>query len=63
MPSEKFYYTGQVENDGRGPDLVVAWGGSEVYINGQSIATAQDVSGLNRLIRSLRRARDHVLDS
>lgn len=62
MPAEKFYYTGQVENDDRGPDLTVAWGDGSVYINGTEIATAQDVSGLNRLIRSLRRARDHVLD-
>lgn len=59
MPKEKFYWTGQVENDGRGPDLTVAWGETpvpQVLVNDEPM----DRSGLNRLIASLRRARDQV---
>lgn len=57
MPKETFYCTGQ--GDGSGPDLTVAWGETpvpQVLINDQPM----DRSGLNRLIASLRRARDQV---
>ncbi len=59
MPAEKFYYNGQVENDGRAPDLTVSWGDSlppQVLINGNPA----ERSGLNRLIKALRKARDQV---
>lgn len=59
MPKERFYFSGQVEDDGREPDLIVAWGETptpQVLINGHPV----DRSGLNRLIRALRRARDGV---
>lgn len=59
MPKEKFYFSGQVENDGRAPDITVSWGEApqpQVLINGN----AADRSGLNRLIRALRRARDQA---
>lgn len=59
MPSEKHYHSGQVENDGRGPDLTISWGEApipQVLINGNGV----DRSSLNRLIANLRRARDQV---
>lgn len=62
MPSEKFYYSGQVENDGQAPDLTVAWGETPepgVLINGNRA----DRSGINRLIKALRKARDQVYGS
>lgn len=71
MPAEKFYYTGQVEGDGRGPDLVVSWGSSwreymdgrytpALLINGDVVGTADDMSGIDRLITTLKRARRAV---
>lgn len=70
MPAEKFYYTGQVEGDGRNPDLVVSWGSSHreydgitipaLIINGEVAGTADDMSGIDRLIRALKRARREV---
>lgn len=71
MPAEKFYYTGQIEGDGRKPDLVVSWGSSHrqyadgttvpaLIINGEAAGTADDMSGIDRLIRSLKRARREV---
>ena len=57
MPSEKFYR--QDSNPDSKPDLTVAWGDGlppQVLINGN----VYDRSGLNRLIRSLRRARNQV---
>lgn len=59
MPKEKFYFSGQVENDGREQDLTIAWGQTpypQVLVNGHPV----DRSGLNRLIATLRRARDQV---
>ena len=59
MPKENFYYTGQVEGDGRDPDLVVSWGVTDVpqvLFNGVPV----DRSGINRLIVTLRRARNQV---
>lgn len=59
MPAEKFYLCDQVENDGRIPDVTVAWGSTpepQVLVNG----CATDRSALNRLISVLRKARDRV---
>lgn len=65
MPAEKFYVSGQVEEDGQAPDLVVQWGADprQVVINGKVHATPDDCSGLNRLIATLRRARDAMQPS
>lgn len=57
MPHEKFYAPDTVE--GGEPHLVVAWGVTDtpqVAVNG----VPYDRSGLNRLIATLRRARDRV---
>lgn len=65
MPSEKFYVSGQVEGDGQAPDLTSQWGHEpkQVVINGKVHATPEDIGGLNRLITSLRRARDAMQHS
>ena len=60
MPAEKFYCSDQVEGDGKDPDLTVTWGEGPtpgVFINGIPM---DDRAGLNRLINSLRRARNRV---
>lgn len=59
MPKARFWKSTAVEGDD--PDLTVTWGDKqpEVQING----TAFDRSGLNRLIRALRRARDQTFGS
>lgn len=67
MPKEKFYNPNSDE-----PDLVVAWGDGEAVIGSVRVPgskrdpylryAAQDISGLNRLIRSLKRARDYLQD-
>lgn len=59
MPREDFYYSNQVEGDGQKADLIVAWGvtdSPQVLINGMRT----DRSGLNRLIATLRKARNQV---
>lgn len=59
MPSEKFYLSGQGEGDGRSPDITIAWGQTPepaVLINNNPV----DRSALNRMINTLRRARDQV---
>jgi hypothetical protein len=59
MPKENFYDSStRIESDGLPPDLVVAWGESQpkVTING----IGYDRSGLNRLIGSLRKARNQT---
>lgn len=56
MPKENIYISGQVEGDGRDPDISIAWWQDEqptVTINGHKV----DSSVLDRLIRVLRRAR------
>lgn len=66
MPKEKFYSVAAAE--GNDPTLTVAWGNGELWINGEPFVTRiadmnmLDISGLNRLIRTLRRAREHLLD-
>jgi hypothetical protein len=60
MPKEKFYGIGAVEGDE--PDITVSWGVTDepqVLLNGKRY----DRSGLNRLIGTLRRARDQVYGS
>ena len=56
MPKEKFYSQYAVEGDGSKPELTVSWGeiSPEVFINGTSF----DRSALNRLIRTLTKARN-----
>ncbi|MBM6622657.1 hypothetical protein JTF08_13660 [Micrococcaceae bacterium RIT802] len=72
MPSEKFYNSDRIEGDELPPDLTVTWPGRHrdqgtgqyvddglpcaVQVNG----IEYDRSGLNRLITSLRRARNQV---
>ena len=63
MPKENFYCGNQVQGDGQEPDFSLAWGGGEVYLNGVTIASVQDYSGLLRFRRSLNRAITHLLDS
>lgn len=65
MPRDTFYFTGQVEGDGQPPDITVAWGHepAQVLINDLVVATPADCSGLNRLIATLRRARDRMQPS
>jgi hypothetical protein len=60
MPAEKFWPETAVEGDGNEPALTVAWGAkqSAVTINGTPI----DRSGLNRLIRVIRNARDRTYE-
>lgn len=66
MPKEKFYNADRVEGDGLPADLEVSWaspgnvGEPGVRIGGLVNA---DRSGINRLIRVLRRARDQVYGS
>lgn len=60
MPKEKFYVNGESNPDK--PQIVVAWGETptpQVLINDATY----DRSGLNRLIATLRRARDQVYGS
>lgn len=54
MPKEKFWGLQHVDNDE--PDFEVRWGDAQpsVTVNGLTF----DRSGLNRLIRTLRRGRD-----
>lgn len=56
MPVEKFWHDGAIEGDA--PDLTIRWGEElpAVTINGGGM----DRSGLNRLISSLRRARNQT---
>jgi hypothetical protein len=58
MPKEKFYPETAVENDGSEPTLTIAWGDEfpTVKINGVEF----DRSGINRLIRAARKARDQT---
>ena len=58
MPKENFYDSNRVHGDGLPPNLVVAWGEDqpEVTIN----AIHYDRSGLNRLISTLRKARNQT---
>ncbi|GAA6122589.1 hypothetical protein BPY_06970 [Bifidobacterium psychraerophilum] len=60
MPKEKFYeYEREhpkVEGDGSEPDLTVQWGDEPPYIQGAMALNSR--SAINRLIRSLRRARN-----
>lgn len=69
MPKEKFYFGTQVESDGQAPDVTVSWGHGEftrltprsqpalhVLVNDLSV----DRSGINRLIKVLRKARDQT---
>jgi hypothetical protein len=58
MPKEKFYPETAVEDDGSEPSLTIAWGADSpaVWINGVEF----DRSGLNRLIRAARKARDQT---
>jgi hypothetical protein len=66
MPKDKFYVTGQVFGDGKNPEFTVAWGTAEspqVLLNGVQLATPGDVSGLDRMIQVLQRARRAMLDT
>jgi hypothetical protein len=56
MPAEKFWPATAIEGDGTEPALTITWGNEipGVYING----VYHDRSGLNRLIRVARNARD-----
>lgn len=59
MPKEEFYIGSQVAGDGQKPDIVVSWGTTEypqVLINGMR----SDRAGINRLIATLRKARNQV---
>lgn len=71
MPAEKFYTSGQVEGDGREPDLTVEWGvcdspkhvGNNCHgavIHGAMAVKPNDLSGLNRLIATLRRVKRRI---
>jgi hypothetical protein len=64
MPKDKFYVTGQVFGDDKNPEFTVAWGTTEkpqVLLNNVQIATPDDVSGLDRMIQVLQRARRAML--
>ena len=60
MPKEKFYESEyehpKVQGDDNEPDLTVQWGDEPPYIKGAM--TLNSRSAINRLIRSLRRARN-----
>lgn len=59
MPKESFYDSKtRVEDDGLPPDLVITWGNEQpsVEVNG----VAYDRSGLNRMIATLRKARNQT---
>lgn len=57
MPASKFYPIGSVEGDD--PFLYVGWANPGNSLTGVTVnAVELDRSGLNRLIRDLRRARD-----
>lgn len=68
MPKEAFYCQHQVNSDGQSPDFTIGWGRHEatgsphqdsaapVLVNGLPF----DRSGLNRFIKTLRKARDQV---
>lgn len=55
MPNEKHYWSGQIENDGRAPDLIISWANDAdlVTLNGHQV----DHSSVDRLIKNLKRAR------
>ena len=65
MPAEKFY---SVAREGADPVLTVAWGDGELWLNNEPIAPPMhgtgtyDLSQVNRLIKSLTRARHHLLE-
>lgn len=58
MPAEKFWPATAIEGDNSEPTLTVAWGAEQpgVTLNGAT----SDRSGINRLIRVLRNARDRT---
>lgn len=58
MPKENFFDSTRVEGDGNPPDLVVAWGTDDPKVTINTIV--YDRSGLNRLISTLRKARDRT---
>lgn len=60
MPKENFYWSGQVEGDGREPDLTVTWHEDAHPIGVRLNGHIMDRAGLNRLIKALRRARDYT---
>lgn len=61
MPKETFWDPNRATSDGDIADLTVTWHGDNpgVFINGAEL----DRSGTNRLIRTLRRARDATFGS
>ena len=79
MPAEKFYNSAvDVEGDGTPPFLTVEWGRIESATPGFDVMSSErgsvdplvtlngrtlDRSGLNRLIRALKKARDQVYGS
>lgn len=59
MPKEKFYDSStRVEGDGLSPDLTVTWGIDQPEVRVNDIV--YDRSGLNRLIATLRKARNQT---
>jgi len=71
MPAEKFYTSGQVEVDGREPDFTVEWGACDspkhvgdnchgAVIHGRMLVNPNDLSGLDRLIATLRRVKRRI---
>ncbi|AZI62773.1 hypothetical protein RQN9TF_18025 [Rhodococcus qingshengii] len=63
MPSEKFYDSAvAVEGDANTPIITVAWAlpGKSAHPGPQINGTTFDRSALNRMIRTLRKARDQV---
>lgn len=59
MPKENFYDSStRVEGDGLPPELVVSWGENQPQVTINEIA--YDRSALNRLISTLRRARNQT---
>lgn len=61
MPKESFYDSARVEGDGLPPDLAVTWGDTQPEVKVNDIA--YDRSGLNRLIATLRKARNQTYGS
>lgn len=58
MPKEKFYDQHSVEGDGSLPHLVVIWGIDLPQVKVNDVV--YDRSGLNRLIKTLRKARNQT---
>ena len=58
MPKEKFWPATAVEGDGTEPTVTISWGNDQpgVIINGME----SDRSGVNRMIKVLRKARDQA---